>query len=408
MQVFMTTALVLAAGLACAGDSAQPAPEACALIGSATIAGDATDRSGLSGEVHPGVPHERLGSMGSGLDCMDTFPGGAHLLAVNDRGPADGAAPFHCRFQRMTLRVDPANAKPVQITHDATDTLKRPDGKPFIGLGSELGTCTLANGEVVSNRLDPEAIRQLPSGNVLVSEEYMPGVLEFDPRGAFVRTWPIPPMFRCQRPGADEAAEMPPANTSGRQPNRGLEGMAITPKGVVWTIPQSPLLQDGALNAKGKRAGRNVRMLCLGSAPGATAMRQVVYPLESPAYGLNELLALDEQRFLVIERDGSAAKFRRIYAIDASNATDVSGVASLPSNDLPEGVRPVSKRLLVDLADPASGVTRTPEKIEGLCFGPTLPDGRRTLVVASDNDMQGDESTCLWVFALPAWTQPTP
>jgi hypothetical protein len=29
-------------------------------------------------------------------------------------------------------------------------------------------------------------------------------------------------------------------------------------------------------------------------------------------------------------------------------------------------------------------------------------------VVASDNDMQGDESTFLWVFALPAWIQPTP
>ncbi|MFM7810142.1 MAG: esterase-like activity of phytase family protein, partial [Planctomycetota bacterium] len=383
-------------------------PERTSLIGAASLPGDGLDHSGLVGEVMPGVPHARLGSLGSGLDTIDTFPGGAHLLAISDRGPADGAAPFHCRFHRLTLSVDPAKAPPVSVTCDATELLKRPDGKPFIGISKELGTMPIAGGASVPNRLDPEAIRRLPSGNLLVSEEYAPLVLEFDSRGALVREWPVPAAFRCGHPGVDEAAELPPHNTGGRQPNKGFEGLALTPKGVAWALLQAPLLQDTTATAKGKRTGQHVRLLELGDKPGTAPMRECVYRLESPKHGLCELLALNEHRFLTIERDGSDAKFRRVYLIATEGANDVSGIPSLVGEALPEGVRAVTKRLVVDLCDPGLGLTDMPEKIEGLCFGPTLPDGRRTLVVASDNDMKADQPTWFWVFALPSWAAPQP
>jgi len=66
----------------------------------------------------------------------------------------------------------------------------------------------------------------------------------------------------------------------------------------------------------------------------------------------------------------------------------------------------VSMGLLVVLAVPSSGFMRMPEKFVGLCIGPTLPDGRHTVVVASDNDMKADEPTQFWVFALPEWASP--
>jgi hypothetical protein len=287
------------------------------------------------------------------------------------------------------------------VKHDGTVLLRRADGQPFSGLAAELGTWTDAAGQVISNRLDPEAIRCLPSGNLLVSEEYMPGILEFDPQGAFVRSWPAPPAFRCMHPGADEAAELPPANTAGRQPNKGFEGLAITPKGVVWVLLQDPLLQDGALGAKGKKAGRNIRLLRVGTAPGQAPMKQFVYRLEAASNGICELLALDEDRFLVIERDGPAKKSRAIHLIDVATATDVSSIAALPADALPAGVVPVAKRTFIDLTAPAAGIAAMPEKIEGLCLGPALPDGRRALVVASDNDLRADEPTWFWVYALP-------
>ena len=350
-----------------------------------------------------GVPHARLGSLGSGLDRLDAFPGGAHLLAVSDRGPADGAAAFACRFHQLTLTADPAKVPPVTVACDDTHLLLRPDGTPFTGLAKEMGRTPVSPQGSLQMRLDPEGIRRLPSGNLLVSEEYGPLVVEFDPKGVFVRTWSVPPVFACLHPGPDEASEQPPHNTSGRQSNKGFEGLAVTPKGVAWTLLQAPLLQDGALDAKGKRAGRNLRLLCLGDRADAPASRQLVYPLESAKHGTCELLALDEHRFLTIERDGPDAKFRRVYLIDTAGASDVANLPSLPSDALPQGVHPVAKRLLVDLADPAIRLPVMPEKIEGLCLGPTLPDGRTTLVVASDNDMKAEQPTWFWVFALPSW-----
>jgi hypothetical protein len=387
--------------------ASKPAADAKAvpaiqLIGSASIPGDALDKSGLTGEVAPGVPHARLGSMGSGIDVLDRIPGGVHIISTCDRGPADGAAPFLCRLQAWTLHVDPAKDPAVTLALDATTLLRRGDGEPFVGISSELGTWKDADGHVLSNRLDPEGIRRLASGNYLVSEEYMPGVLEFAPNGKYVRSWPVPERYLCKHPGKDEAAEVPPANTSGRQPNKGFEGLAMTPSGDAWLLLQDPLIQDGALSKKGKRVGHSIRMLRLGRAPGAKDMREVVYRLEDPAHGISEMMALDDHRFLVIERDGTAAKFRRIYEIDVDVATDVSGIAALPSGDLPAGVKPVGKKVFLDLADPATGLGQTPEKIEGLCWGPTLADGRRTLVVATDNDMKAEQPSLFWVFALPA------
>jgi len=41
-----------------------------------------------------------------------------------------------------------------------------------------------------------------------------------------------------------------------------------------------------------------------------------------------------------------------------------------------------------------------PEKIEGLAFGPDLADGRKLLVVTSDNDLKDDVPSHIWLFAV--------
>jgi hypothetical protein len=48
----------------------------------------------------------------------------------------------------------------------------------------------------------------------------------------------------------------------------------------------------------------------------------------------------------------------------------------------------VKKELFIDLLDPALNLAPTiPEKLEGLAWGPDLPDGRHVLYVTSDNDL---------------------
>ena len=92
---------------------------------------------------------------------------------------------------------------------------------------------------------------------------------------------------------------------------------------------------------------------------------------------------------------------KTIYKIDLSGATDVSGIASLPAGALPVGVTPVSKQLFINLLDADLNLAATiPEKIEGLTWGPDLPDGRHVLYVISDNDLNPALATQIYAFAI--------
>lgn len=58
---------------------------------------------------------------------------------------------------------------------------------------------------------------------------------------------------------------------------------------------------------------------------------------------------------MVIERDGDAgtqAMDKQVMLVDVSGATDVSSVESLPRNGLPDGLKAVAKRPLIDLLEP--------------------------------------------------------
>ena len=56
------------------------------------------------------------------------------------------------------------------------------------------------------------------------------------------------------------------------------------------------------------------------------------------------------------ERDsklGKEACFKKVFRIDLSDATDVSGTDALPADALPKDIVPVTKALFLDLLDPA-------------------------------------------------------
>jgi hypothetical protein len=53
------------------------------------------------------------------------------------------------------------------------------------------------------------------------------------------------------------------------------------------------------------------------------------------------------------------------------------------------------------LLDPAFNLVPTiPEKLEGLSWGPDLPDGRHLLYVISDNDLNPSLATQIFAFAI--------
>jgi len=361
-------------------------------LGKAKVSGVISDKSGKNDVLENGVPHNRLGAFGSAITYTGT--GNTYLLCP-DRGPADGATSYHCRFHTAVIEV---NKHPdgwvIEVRLKDTTLLTDADKQPYTGNAREIEG---------NRRLDPEGIGILPSGAIMISDEYGPVIYEFDGKGCRTRSIAIPPKFLVDRPDADPATELS-VNRKGRQPNRGMEGFAVSVDGRrIYGIMQSPLIQDGALDSDGNRAGLNVRILEVSLADGKT--REFVYRLQSAKHGINEILAVGKTQFLVIERDsksGHKSRCKRIYKIDISDATDVSGIDSLPAAELPDTIRPVSKTLFIDLLSQDYGIADSdmPEKLEALALGPDLRDGRALLLVGTDNDFVGDASSYIFAFAV--------
>jgi len=183
--------------------------------------------------------------------------------------------------------------------------LTNESGQNFTGSSSAIDTSVPSS----SLRLDPEGIRVGSTGQLYVSDEYGPYVYQVNQNGQRVSTLAVPSKFTIDHPNADGTLELPPNNASGRQSNRGMEGLAITPSGnKLYGIMQSPLIQDGGLNAANSRVGLNTRILEM--TVGSTLTREFLYPLSAASNGISEILAVNDSQFLVSERDGNAGARR--------------------------------------------------------------------------------------------------
>lgn len=368
------------------------------LIGTAEVPAEARDRSGLTELLAGEFAHDLLGSFGSAIEYTGS---GDLYVACSDRGPLDGATRWRPRMQTLRIAVNPGSATPVEVSCEGTALLTNESGEALTGFYGRFDEADRSK----DLRYDPEGVRCAGDGTYWIAEEYGPSVDRFSADGKRVERVVIPEKFVVETRSADPLVEMPPMSTRGRQANRGFEGLATSPDGTtLWAILQSPLIQDGALNEKAKRAGLNVRileMVVAGEGKGTT--RELVYQLEKGSNGVSEVLAINGHELLVLERDGEVAReavWRRVYRVDIAEATDVSGVGSLPMEELPPEIVAVKKTKWLDLVDEKFGLVGKgmPEKIEGLAFGPRLEDGRRTLVVTVDNDLRADVASTVWVF----------
>lgn len=181
-----------------------------------------------------------------------------------------------------------------------------------------------------------------------------------------------------------------PDNLLFRRPNRGLESLAVEPDGrSVWTANEEPLPADGpptAVAAPG--IVRLTRLPLPRDGEPAADILQLAYPVDpphgfirvfagQPLSGLVALVAVGGGRLLALERSGAPGLppfASRIYGLDVSGARDISQV----EGDLAGRVEArLEKRLLWG---DALGVN-----LEGLCLGPWLADGNRSVVAVADN-----------------------
>ncbi len=364
------------------------------LLGTGYLSGTTVDQSHLTGHFGNGNARNLFG----GISALEYIGRGNQYYALSDRGPNDGAVPFLCRVHKIEITLQPKQAQAVRPRLLDTTILRDESGRPFTGAATAYQPSSNR-----AERFDPEGMRQAPDGSLFISDEYGPQLIRFTSDGMAQQRLEIPHHFLVTNTQAVPKIENR-RNHFGRRANRGMEGLALSPDGTTLVgLMQSPLLQDSSRTSDGKPTGVHCRLLTIDLSTGER--HEYMYILENPKHKLNEILAINHREFLVIERDGKEglqAEFKKIFRIDLTQATEIRAGDSLPIDPVMEGIVPVQKKLFLDLLDPRYGLTgkEMPEKIEGLTFGPVLPNGRKTLIVVSDNDFEQDQPTRFFVFSL--------
>jgi hypothetical protein len=313
---------------------------------------------------------------------------------LTDRGPnVDGPNSLTKLFpaQSYAPRIYRAHIDGSQLRLDGFIDLKRPDGTTLTGVPIPVGQCpgtvesaqTLAGAVIPPDPfgVDSEGLVAQQDGTFWVSDEYGPFIVHFSADGR-----------ELQRLSACNGGL--PAVYKLRRPNRGMEGLTMTPDGQ-WLvgIMQAPLENPSSTGVR--NVATATRILFRHTSTGAT--REYLYLLDAPTTLNSEIMALSPTRFLVLERDdffpaGSpAARVKKVYEIDVSEATDISTQGALGATpvggtktleqasvaELSAAVKPVSKKMVIDLL-----VLGYPhDKPEGLALAPG-----GVLFVSNDDD----------------------
>lgn len=353
-------ALVLAA---CASRGPQPGATAGA---PATIGG-----LRLLGKVV--LPHSLpvRGTVFGGISGIDRGPDGTWYLLSDDKGEF---SPAH--FYTARLRYDAQGFYGVDVT--GVHFLQPAPGEPT----------------APAPYVDPEAIRYDPATTGLYwtsegdpAQHLDPFVREMDTTGAFRRTLPALPQFHfAAAPG------------QGPVGNATYEGLARTPDGrALWLLMESPVQQDRPAGGPADAPYPN-RLSQLDARTGALRHQYayVLDPVVTPGRvnRTSEILAVSDHEFLTIECSyvPAGGVQARIYDVDTRGATDVRARPALAGAPY----RPVRKRLVADLGRLAPRL----DNVEGLAFGPPLPNGHRTLVVVADNNFSAREINQFLAFEV--------
>jgi len=290
------------------------------------------------------------------------------------------------------------------------------EGRPVTGLPNPLTKATTetpvdAQGRKLEPRasaIDAEGIVELSDGTFWIGEENAPSILHVAADGKVIRRL-VPAGTEGDFAGAGYPVEGKlPAILTKRQLNRGIESMAVSPdERFLWFMLQNPLANP---DAKAYQAARNTRLFRYDRLEDRLA-GEYVYELtpmaefkgeEGKAQStarISELLALDADRFLLVDRTERTSK---IVLIDTRGATDILGskwddpatAPSLEQVSLAEaGIVPVGKKLVLD----SSAHPELPSKIEGMAF---FADGSLMLINDDDFGIDGRRTVVARVRGL--------
>ncbi len=236
-------------------------------------------------------------------------------------------------------------------------------------------------------------------GNIFANPIIDPFIKRYGPNGRVTATLPIPDKY------------IPNGVDKGVRFNLSFESLNLTPDGrYLVTAGEGALFQDGPASTF---TNSSLTRILFYDLPRRLPIAEYVYevaPWAEPSaiFGVNgivEVLPIDNAgTMLVMERSfsvggvlgGGTGNYVVINEVSTQGATDVLSTDALYNGGSPIPLTPVAQRQIFSFED----LSRPIDNIEGMTFGPALPDGRQTLVIVSDNNFSPLQFTQFVVLAL--------
>lgn len=342
----------------------------------------------------------------NGLHFQGTRVGGLSSIDFNaERNEfyfiCDDRSALHpARYYTANINLLYPKIKSVQFTK--VDTLKDEKGhiyQPF--------TYFEAHPELPFNTPDPEELRYNSKHKTMVwsseGERILgknqvllnPSIQVIAPDGQLKNTYPIPSQLQMT------------AEDFGPRRNGVLEGLSFTPDDQnLFASLEEPLLQDGP-SADVMDQETWCRILKY-DAEKQSLLSQFAYPLGKvirkpipgnafKVNGISSILAVDATHILVVERSFSMGYLQsnvRVYWCDISAATDIKNMESLKGKT--NQFKAATKTLVINFDTLGVFV----DNVEGITFGPKLPNGHETLLFVTDNNFNKIEKQQIFWFEL--------
>ena len=220
-----------------------------------------------------------------------------------------------------------------------------------------------------------------------------PSVIMIAADGKYIDSFRLPPNLVMQ------------SIEKGPRQNSVFEGLTFTDNySTLFVSVEEPLYEDGP-RADVVDNNAYIRILKFDVAT-KTNTAQYAYKLDPVAYpanpstgfkinGVPDIISIGNNKLLVIERSFSTGRLPctiKVFIADLNAVTDVTNIPLMNSTQFV----PVSKKLLLNMDNLGIYI----DNIEGVTFGPTLPNGHKTLLFIADNNFVQIEKTQLLLFEV--------
>ncbi len=307
------------------------------------------------------------------------------IIAISDdRGTVNDV-----RLYEFDLKLD---EKSFNVTPTEVVILKNKEGKPFKKGTINFKGVTLFNNDILAST----------EGRLNKEPPINPEIYQFSREGAFKSNLEIPEQFLDKK----EDSQFGPRD------NLVFEALSATKDGKsLWVGNEEALLQDDRTSTPNYAS--TVRLI---QYKDLKPVKQVAYKLEKvPSVkvagltvgetGLSDILAVDDNHFYTIERSHLPLAKKTVIRLFKDSiddkTTDISKVDSIMKTK--KNIKTVDKELIADLEDfkgQLSANFQTVENIEGICFGPTLPNGHETIIFVSNNGFKANQRTQFLAFEI--------